>query len=84
MGPDGEARESHAKRREKRYQALGLELASVGRWEVSRVRASVCVLLTNWSRRFLGMTHPLLLMSRFIEKTLKLIAFNYLPEVVQW
>ena len=41
------------------------------------------MLLTNWARCFSGMTHPLLPMSRFIEKTLKLIAFNYLPEVVQ-
>lgn len=83
MGPDGEARESHAKKG-KRYQALGLGLASVGRWEVSRVGASVSMLFTNWVRCFSGMTHPLLPMSRFVEKTLKLIAFNYLPEVVQW
>ena len=56
LGCDGEGGDSHAKRREKQYQALGIGVAMAVRWEGSRVKANTCVLLTINKWQKLGQT----------------------------
>lgn len=75
-------------RKENAYPVLGLAVAKAGRWEGSRIQANFCVLLTNMPKTrpnpFRELTHPVRPITHFIEKTLRVKAFNNLPEVVQW
>lgn len=67
---------------------MGIAVAKAGRWEGSRIKANFWVLLTKMPETgpnaFRELTHPVLPITHFIEKTLKLKVFNNLPKVVQW